>query len=224
MLNSYIRLAVCHHLMPLSRPTRLRGFMKELEERIAQQGTVKPGNVLKVDAFLNHQCDVELFDHMGAAWAEHFKGKTIDKILTIEASGIGIACVVARHFGNVPVVFAKKSMSINLDYDNYETKIQSFTHKKIYNVIVSKKFLTPEDHVLIIDDFLANGCALMGLLELTEKAGAAVEGIGIAVEKGFQQGGELIRSKGIQLESLAIVDAMDSATGEITFRDQPQQS
>ena len=124
MLNSYIRLAVCHHLMPLSRPTRLRGFMKELEERIAQQGTVKPGNVLKVDAFLNHQCDVELFDHMGAAWAEHFKGKTIDKILTIEASGIGIACVVARHFGNVPVVFAKKAQSINLDGDQYTTTVE----------------------------------------------------------------------------------------------------
>ena len=150
-------------------------------------------------------------------------GKPINKVLTIEASGIGIAAVVASEF-NVPVVFAKKSMSINLDYNNYETKIQSFTHKKIYNVIVSKKFLTPEDHVLIIDDFLANGCALMGLLELAEEAGATVEGIGIAVEKGFQQGGELIRSKGIQLESLAIVDAMDSTTGEITFRPQPNQN
>ena len=150
-------------------------------------------------------------------------GKPINKVLTIEASGIGIAAVVASEF-NVPVVFAKKSMSINLDYDNYKTQIQSFTHKKIYNVIVSKKFLTPEDHVLIIDDFLANGCALMGLLELAEEAGATVEGIGIAVEKGFQQGGELIRSKGIQLESLAIVESMDSATGEIVFRDQPQQS
>ena len=140
MLNSYIRLAVCHHLMPLSRPTRLRGFMKELEERIAQQGTVKPGNVLKVDAFLNHQCDVELFDHMGAAWAEHFKGKTIDKILTIEASGIGIACVVARHFGNVPVVFAKKAQSINLDGDQYTTTVYSFTKQKEFPVIVSKPF------------------------------------------------------------------------------------
>ena len=197
--------------------------MKELEERIRREGTVKPGNVLKVDAFLNHQCDVALYDAMGRAWAEHFAGRTITKILTIEASGIGIAAVVASEF-NVPVVFAKKSMSINLDYDNYETKIQSFTHKKIYNVIVSKKFLTPEDHVLIIDDFLANGCALLGLLELTEKAGATVEGIGIAVEKGFQQGGDLIRSKGIQLESLAIVESMDGATGEIVFRDQPQQS
>ena len=131
--------------------------------------------------------------------------------------------MVASEF-DVPVVFAKKSMSINLDYDNYETKIQSFTHKKIYNVIVSKKFLTPEDHVLIIDDFLANGCALMGLLDLAKEAGATVEGIGIAVEKGFQQGGELIRSKGIQLESLAIVESMDAATGEIKFREQPHQN
>ena len=187
--------------------------MKMLEDRIRKDGIVREGNVLKVDSFINHQMDIPLFREMAKEWKRLFAGKPINKVLTIEASEF-----------NVPVVFAKKSMSINLDYDNYETKIQSFTHKKIYNVIVSKKFLTPEDHVLIIDDFLANGCALMGLLELTEKAGAAVEGIGIAVEKGFQQGGELIRSKGIQLESLAIVDAMDSATGEITFRDQPQQS
>ena len=141
----------------------------------------------------------------------------------VKDSGIGIAAIVASEF-NVPVVFAKKSMSINLDYDNYETKIQSFTHKKIYNVIVSKKFLTAEDHVLIIDDFLANGCALMGLLDLAKEAGATVEGIGIAVEKGFQQGGELIRSKGIQLESLAIVESMNSETGEIKFREQPHQN
>ena len=198
--------------------------MKELEERIAQQGTVKPGNVLKVDAFLNHQCDVELFDHMGAAWAEHFKGKTIDKILTIEASGIGIACVVARHFGNVPVVFAKKAQSINLDGDQYTTTVYSFTKQKEFPVIVSKRYLNEGDHVLLIDDFLANGCALMGLLDLAQEAGATVEGIGIAVEKGFQQGGELIRSKGIQLESLAIVESMNSETGEIVFREQPQQN
>ena len=166
--------------------------------------------------------DIPLFREMAQEWKRLFAGKPINKVLTIEASGIGIAAVVASEL-NVPVVFAKKSMSINLDYDNYETKIQSFTHKKIYNVIVSKKFLTPEDHVLIIDDFLANGCALMGLLDLAKEAGATVEGVGIAVEKGFQQGGELIRSKGIQLESLAIVDAMDSATGEITFRPQPHQ-
>ena len=197
--------------------------MQLLEQRILAEGEVKSSEILKVDRFLNHQMDPKLFLAMAEEWKRLFDGCGVNKLVTIEASGIGIAAVVASEF-NVPVVFAKKSMSINLDYDNYETKIQSFTHKKIYNVIVSKKFLTPEDHVLIIDDFLANGCALMGLLELTEKAGAAVEGIGIAVEKGFQQGGELIRSKGIQLESLAIVDAMDSATGEITFRDQPQQS
>ena len=161
--------------------------MKMLEDRIRKDGIVREGNVLKVDSFINHQMDIPLFREMAKEWKRLFAGKPINKVLTIEASGIGIAAVVASEF-NVPVVFAKKSMSINLDYDNYETKIQSFTHKKIYNVIVSKKFLTPEDHVLIIDDFLANGCALMGLLELTEKAGAAVEGIGIAVEKGFQQG------------------------------------
>ena len=188
--------------------------MKMLEDRIRKDGIVREGNVLKVDSFINHQMDIPLFREMAREWKRLFAGKPINKVLTIEASGIGIAAVV----------FAKKSMSINLDYDNYKTQIQSFTHKKIYNVIVSKKFLTPEDHVLIIDDFLANGCALMGLLELAEEAGATVEGIGIAVEKGFQQGGELIRSKGIQLESLAIVDAMDSTTGEITFRPQPNQN
>ncbi len=161
--------------------------MKMLEDRIRKDGIVREGNVLKVDSFINHQMDIPLFREMAKEWKRLFDGKPINKVLTIEASGIGIAAVVASEF-NVPVVFAKKSMSINLDYDNYETKIQSFTHKKIYNVIVSKKFLTPEDHVLIIDDFLANGCALLGLLELTEKAGATVEGIGIAVEKGFQQG------------------------------------
>ena len=156
--------------------------MKMLEDRIRKDGIVREGNVLKVDSFINHQMDIPLFREMAKEWKRLFAGKPINKVLTIEASGIGIAAVVASEF-NVPVVFAKKSMSINLDYDNYETKIQSFTHKKIYNVIVSKKFLTPEDHVLIIDDFLANGCALMGLLELTEKAGAAVEGIGIAVRR-----------------------------------------
>ena len=195
--------------------------MKMLEERIRKDGIVREGNVLKVDSFINHQMDIPLFREMAKEWKRLFAGKTINKVLTIEASGIGIAAVVASEF-NVPVVFAKKSMSINLDYDNYETKIQSFTHKKIYNVIVSKKFLTAEDHVLIIDDFLANGCALMGLLDLAKEAGATVEGI--AVEKGFQQGGELIRSKGIQLESLAIVDSMNSETGEIVFRDQPHQN
>ena len=190
--------------------------MKMLEDRIRKDGIVREGNVLKVDSFINHQMDIPLFREMAKEWKRLFAGKPINKVLTIEASGIGIAAIVASEF-NVPVVFAKKSMSINLDYNNYETKIQSFTYKKIYNVIVSKKFLTPEDHVLIIDDFLANGCALMGLLDLAQEAGATVEGIGIAVEKGFQQGVELIRSKGIQLESLAIVESMNSETGEIVL-------
>ena len=194
--------------------------MQELEERIQSEGTVKAGNVLKVDAFLNHQCDVRLFDRMGSAWAAHFAGKHITKILTIEASGIGIACVAAQHFGNVPVVFAKKAQSINLDGDVYSTKIQSFTHQRIYDVIVSKKFLNADDHVLLIDDFLANGCALNGLIDLVEDAGATVEGIGIAVEKGFQQGGRIIRNLGYQLESLAIVEGMDAETGEVHFREQ----
>ena len=197
--------------------------MQLLEQRILADGEVKSSEILKVDRFLNHQMDPKLFLAMAEEWKRLFNGCGVNKLVTIEASGIGIAAIVASEF-NVPVVFAKKSMSINLDYNNYETKIQSFTHKKIYNVIVSKKFLTAEDHVLIIDDFLANGCALMGLLDLAKEAGATVEGIGIAVEKGFQQGGELIRSKGIQLESLAIVDSMNSETGEIVFRDQPHQN
>lgn len=191
--------------------------MKLLEERIQKDGIVRAGNVLKVDSFINHQMDIKLFSEMAKEWKRLFEGKNITKILTIEASGIGIAAIVAMEFG-VPVVFAKKSQSINLDYDNYTTKIESFTHKRVYDVIVSKKFLSPEDHILIIDDFLANGCALEGLLNIVEEAGATVEGIGIAIEKGFQMGGEKIRKRGIQLESLAIVDSMDDKTGKITFR------
>ena len=191
--------------------------MKLLEERIRKDGTVKAGNVLKVDSFLNHQMDIDLFNEMGKEWARLFAGCPITKILTVEASGIGIACVAAQHF-HVPVVFAKKTQSLNIDGEVYSTKIQSFTHKKIYDVIVSKKFITPEDHILIIDDFLANGCALEGLLEIVGEAGATVEGIGIAVEKGFQKGGDLIRSKGIRVESLAIVESMDAETGENSFR------
>ena len=193
--------------------------MRLLEERIRKDGIVREGNVLKVDSFLNHQMDIELFEEMAKEWKSLFKDKPINKILTIEASGIGIAAIVAREF-KVPVVFAKKAMSINLDQDNYHTKIHSFTHERVYDVIVSKKYLSKEDHVLIVDDFLANGCALLGLTELVEHAGATVEGIGIAIEKGFQQGGELIRSKGYQLESLAIVESMDVKNGEITFRNQ----
>ena len=191
--------------------------MKLLEERIRRDGTVKAGNVLKVDSFLNHQMDIDLFNEMGKEWARLFADRPVTKILTVEASGIGIACVVAQHF-HVPVVFAKKTQSLNIDGEVYTTKIESFTHKRVYDVIVSKKFLSPEDHVLIIDDFLANGCALEGLIEIVQKAGATVEGIGIAVEKGFQKGGDLIRSKGVRLESLTIVESMDAETGEITFR------
>ena len=191
--------------------------MKLLEERIRKDGTVKAGNVLKVDSFLNHQMDIDLFNEMGKEWARLFADRKITKILTVEASGIGIACVAAQHF-HVPVVFAKKSQSVNIDGEVYSTKIESFTHKRVYDVIVSKKFLHPEDHILIIDDFLANGCALEGLIDIVNKAGASVEGVGIAVEKGFQKGGDLIRSKGIRVESLAIVESMDDNTGEITFR------
>lgn len=191
--------------------------MELLEQRIMRDGVVKAEGVLKVDSFLNHQVDIELLDQMGAEWARLFAGHPITKILTIEASGIGIACVAARHFG-VPVVFAKKAQSINLDGEMYSTRIQSFTHGKVFDVIVAKKFLHADDHVLIIDDFLANGCALNGLLELVEEAGATVEGIGIAVEKGFQPGGASLRERGYHLESLAIVEAMDPQTGEVTFR------
>ena len=191
--------------------------MKLLEERIRKDGVIKPGNVLKVDRFLNHQMDVELFDAMGAEFKRLFAENPINKILTIEASGIGIACVVAQHF-HVPVVFAKKSQSINLDGESYITKVESFTHKRTYDVIVSKKYLNPEDHILIIDDFLANGCAVNGLIDLIRSAGATVEGVGIAIEKGFQEGGRLIREKGIHVESLAIVESMNDETGEIVFR------
>lgn len=191
--------------------------MKLLEERIACDGVVKPGGVLKVDSFLNHQLDIELFDAMGAEFKRLFTDLPITKILTIEASGIGIACVVARHFG-VPVVFAKKAQSINLDGDMYTTRIESFTHRRTYDVIVAKKFLAANDHVLIIDDFLANGCALNGLIELVDEAGATVEGIGIAIEKGFQPGGASLRERGYRLESLAIVEDMNAESGEIFFR------
>ena len=191
--------------------------MKLLEDRIRKDGIIREGNVLKVDSFINHQMDIKLFEEMAKEWKRLFADKKINKILTIEARGIGIAAIVAREF-DVPVVFAKKSKSINLDDNNFSTKIQSFTHSKIYDVIVSKKFLSPEDHILIIDDFLANGCALLGLTNLVESAGATVEGIGIAIEKGFQQGGKIIREKGYQLESLAIVESMNAADNTITFR------
>lgn len=193
--------------------------MNFLEEKILKDGIVKPGNVLKVDSFINHQMDIELFNEMGKEWKKRFEGKHINKILTIEASGIGIACIVAQHF-NVPVVFAKKSKSINLEGEMYTAEVESFTHKNKNQVIVAKKFLSPDDHVLIIDDFLANGCALQGLISILQSAGATIEGIGIAVEKGFQVGGQIIRNLGYQLESLAIVESMNADTGEIVFRKQ----
>lgn len=193
--------------------------MNFLEERIAKDGIVKEGNVLKVDSFLNHQMDIGLFEQMGAEFKKRFEGKEINKILTIEASGIGIACIVARYF-DVPVVFAKKSKSINIEGEMYVADVVSFTHKNSNQVIVSKKFLNEDDKVLIIDDFLANGCALQGLISIVNQAGASVEGIGIAIEKGFQVGGNIIRNMGYQLESLAIVESMDAETGEVKFREQ----
>lgn len=196
-----------------------KDIMNFLEERIVKDGIVKEGNVLKVDSFLNHQMDIALFDEMGAEFKKRFADANINKIVTIEASGIGIACIVARHF-NVPVVFAKKSKSINIDGDVYKAEVESFTHKCRNNVIVSRKFLGPDDHVLIIDDFLANGCALQGLISIVNEAGGTVEGIGIAVEKGFQNGGRIIRNLGFHLESLAIVESMDATSGEIVFRQQ----
>jgi xanthine phosphoribosyltransferase len=193
--------------------------MNFLEERIIKDGIVREGNVLKVDSFLNHQMDIHLLNQIGEEFKKRFDGKPINKIVTIEASGIGIACIVANHF-DVPVVFAKKSKSINIEGDVYVAEVESFTHKCKNQVIVSKKFLGPDDHVLIIDDFLANGCALQGLVSIVAQAGATVEGIGIAVEKGFQQGGRIIRNLGYQLESLAIVDGMNPQTGEVFFREQ----
>lgn len=193
--------------------------MNFLEERIVKDGIVKEGNVLKVDSFLNHQMDIRLFDQIGEEFKKRFEGTPINKILTIEASGIGIACVAARQF-DVPVIFAKKSKSINIEGEVYVAEVESFTHKCKNQVIVSKKFLNPDDNVLITDDFLANGCALQGLISIVTSAGANVAGIGIVIEKGFQTGGQIIRNLGYHLESLAIVDEMDAATGNIIFREQ----
>lgn len=192
--------------------------MQLLKERILKDGTIKPGNILKVDSFLNHQMDITLINEIGKEFKARFSDCPITKILTIEASGIGIACIAARHF-DVPVIFAKKSKSINIEGDVYVAEVESFTHKCKNQVIVSKKFLHPEDKVLIIDDFLANGCALQGLISIVKSAGAEVSGIGIAIEKGFQPGGQVIRNLGFHLESLAIVDSMDYTTGEIKFRE-----
>ncbi|MBQ3258626.1 MAG: xanthine phosphoribosyltransferase [Oscillospiraceae bacterium] len=193
--------------------------MNFLEERIVKDGVVKSGNVLKVDSFLNHQMDTVLMEEIGREFKRRFGHKPVTKVLTIEASGIGIAAFVAREFG-VPMVFAKKTQSINLDGDMYVAEVESFTHKNKNQVIVSKKYLKEGEHVLIIDDFLANGCALQGLISIVESANATVEGCGIVIEKGFQIGGRVIRNLGYHLESLAIVDAMDAETGTITFRKQ----
>ena len=193
--------------------------MNCVEERILKDGIVKTGNVLKVDSFLNHQIDVVLLDEIAREFQRRFAGNTITKVLTIEASGIAIACAVARLLG-VPVVFAKKSKSVNLDGESYVAEVESFTHKKTNQVIVSKKYLNEEDHVLIVDDFLANGCALQGLISLVDAAGAEVVGCGIVIEKGFQEGGHRIRNLGFHLESLAIIESMDDETGGITFRTQ----
>ena len=193
--------------------------MNFLEERILKDGIIKEGNVLKVDSFLNHQMDIDLFNEIGREFKKRFEGKEINKILTIEASGIGIACIAAQHF-HVPVVFAKKSQSINLEGEMLVAEVESFTHKCKNNVIVAKKFLNPEDKVLIIDNFLANGCALQGLIQIVQSAGASVEGIGIVIEKGFQSGGRIIRNLGFQLESLAIIEKMNAADGSVVFREQ----
>lgn len=190
--------------------------MQLLKERILRDGTVKPGNILKVDSFLNHQMDIPFINELGKEFKKRFSDHKVTKILTIEASGIGIACIAAQYF-DVPVIFAKKAQSLNLDGDMFTTKVESYTHKKVYDVILAKKFLSAEDHVLIIDDFLANGCALCGLIEIVKSAGAFIEGAGIVIEKGFQNGGQHIRDMGIKLESLAIIDTMSDTS--LTFRD-----
>lgn len=192
--------------------------MELLKQRILKDGNVKAGNVLKVDSFLNHQMDIALFGEIGKEFKRLFSDCGVTKILTIEASGIGIACVTAQFF-DAPVVFAKKAKSKNIDGEVFTSRVESFTHGNVYDIIVSKKFLCPEDHVLIIDDFLAKGSALAGLCQLVVDSGATLVGAGIVIEKGFQEGGQLIRSRGIRVESLAIVDGMDAENGTVTFRD-----
>lgn len=190
--------------------------MKALKDRIIKDGNIREGNVLKVDSFLNHQIDVNLLDEIGKEFKRRFEGEKINKILTIEASGIAIACIAARHF-NVPVVFAKKSKTKNIAGDVYTSKVESFTHGRVYDIMVSKDFLNPEDHVLILDDFLANGQALLGLSQIVKDSGATVAGAGIVIEKGFQDGGKLLRESGLRVESLAIVDSMSVEEG-VVFR------
>ena len=196
--------------------------MRLLEERIRQDGIVKPGDVLKVDSFLNHQIDIGLVNEMGKEFRRLFADTRIDKIMTIESSGIAIAAIAAQHFG-VPLVFAKKAQSINIDGEVYTTKIQSFTHQRVYDVIVSKKYLREGEHILIIDDFLANGCAVRGLVSLVQEAGAIVEGVGIVIEKGQMSGGKELRDEGLRVESLAIIESMNAETGEIVFRENRRE-
>lgn len=191
--------------------------MKLLEDRIRRDGKIKGGDVLKVDSFLNHQMDIRLFGEIGAEFKRRFAGVPVSKILTIEASGIGIACIVAQYF-DVPVVFAKKNKTKNIAGDVYTTQVESFTHGKTYDIMVSREFLGKGDQVLLIDDFLANGKALEGLARLVRESGAQLAGAGVVIEKGFQPGGDNLRRQGIRLESLAIVDYMDEKTGTIVFR------
>lgn len=193
--------------------------MNFLQQRIVDEGVVKPGHVLKVDSFLNHQLDIELIDQIGKEFHVRYAGKPITKVLTIESSGIAIACSVAREFG-VPVVVAKKSKSVNIDGDAYVAEVESYTHKRTNLVVVAKKFLSPADRVLIVDDFMANGCAMQGLISIVESAEATVEGLGVVIEKGFQEGGWRMRNLGYRLESLAIIESMDVKTGSITFLTQ----
>ena len=190
--------------------------MELLKQRILRDGAVRPGNILKVDSFLNHQMDIDLINEIGKEFYRRFEGLPVTKILTIEASGIGIACITAQYF-HVPIVFAKKTQGVNLDGDLLTTKVESFTKKTVYDVVVAKRFLTPDDHVLLIDDFLANGCALMGLIDLVNKAGASLTGAGIVIEKGFQSGGQKVRDMGVRLESLAVIDSMTEDS--LTFRE-----
>ena len=187
--------------------------MDLLKERILKDGTVKSGNIVKVDNFLNHQIDINLFNEMGKEFKRIFADSPITKIITIEASGIGVACIAAQYF-NVPVVFAKKAQSVNIDGDVFTSKVESFTHKRTYDVILSKKFLHAHDHVLLIDDFLANGCALLGLIEIVKAAGATIAGAGIVIEKGFQEGGKKVRELGVRVESLAIIKSMSEESLE----------
>ena len=191
--------------------------MKALEERILRDGQIRPGNLLKVDSFLNHQIDIAFMNEMGKEFRRVFADKHVTKILTIEASGIAIASITAQYF-QVPIVFAKKTKTINLDGSLYTTKVKSYTHRTTYDVVVSKKFLTSDDRVLIIDDFLANGCAARGLIDLVEQAGAVLEGVGIVIEKGFQGGGRELRESGVDVRSLAIIESMSD--NNLVFRDQ----